>query len=102
MQLINELGFSDIDAQGLTVAPYLVGWLLVIAQAWHSDRTHDRGWHIVVSASTSLVGYMILAVASENSVGAAYFSLFLVVSGLYSLFPLVMYVIDFPHVYLRE
>lgn len=72
------------------MAPYLVGWFFVILQAWHSDRTHDRGWHIVASASVALVGYIILATASQKSVGAAYFSIFLAIGGLYSLFPLVM------------
>lgn len=42
------------------------------------------------SAGLSLIGYIILAAAVEKSVGAAYFALFLVVGGTYSLFPLVM------------
>ena len=36
--LIVELGFSGIDAQGMTVAPYIAGWFLVVFQAWHSVR----------------------------------------------------------------
>ncbi|KAI0060014.1 MFS general substrate transporter [Artomyces pyxidatus] len=88
--LIRDLGFTSINAQGLTVAPYLVGWFMVLFQAWHSDRTHDRGWHIIAAASTSLIGYIILATSVQKSVGAAYFALFLVVGGNYSLFPLVM------------
>ncbi|KAH0578448.1 hypothetical protein H2248_003594 [Termitomyces sp. 'cryptogamus'] len=88
--LIKDLGFSSIDAQGLTVAPYVVGWFMVFFQAWHSDRTKDRGWHIMLSCSISFIGYIILATAVQKSVGAAYFALFLVVGGNYSLFPLVM------------
>ncbi|GLB39796.1 putative major facilitator superfamily protein [Lyophyllum shimeji] len=88
--LIKNLGFSSINAQGLTVAPYVVGWLLVVLQAWHSDRTRDRGWHVIASCTTSFVGYVILATCVQKSVGAAYFALFLVVGGNYSLFPLVM------------
>ncbi|KXN84014.1 hypothetical protein AN958_00573 [Leucoagaricus sp. SymC.cos] len=88
--LIKDLGFSSINAQGLTVAPYVVGWFMVFLQAWHSDYTKDRGYHIMLSASLSLIGYIILATAVQKSVGAAYFALFLVVGGNYSLFPLVM------------
>ncbi|KAF8902600.1 MFS general substrate transporter [Gymnopilus junonius] len=88
--LIKGLGFSAINAQGLTVAPYVVGWLMVVLQAWHSDRTKDRGYHIMVSCLISFVGYIILATSVQKSVGAAYFALFLVVGGNYSLFPLVM------------
>ncbi|KAF5348886.1 hypothetical protein D9756_009799 [Leucocoprinus leucothites] len=88
--LIKGLGFSSINAQGLTVAPYVVGWFMVYLQSWHSDYTKDRGYHIMFSATLSLIGYIILATSAEKSVGAAYFALFLVVGGNYSLFPLVM------------
>ncbi|KII91689.1 hypothetical protein PLICRDRAFT_136092 [Plicaturopsis crispa FD-325 SS-3] len=88
--LIKELGFSSIDAQGMTVAPYVVGWFMVIFQAIHSDRTRDRGYHIMLSAATSTIGYVILATCVQKSTGAAYFALFLVVGGNFSMFPLVM------------
>lgn len=88
--LIKGLGFSSINAQGMTVAPYAVGWFMVFFQAWHSDRTRDRGWHIMLSCGLSIIGYIILATSVHKSVGAAYFALFLVVGGNYSLFPLVM------------
>ncbi|EMD37054.1 hypothetical protein CERSUDRAFT_114954 [Gelatoporia subvermispora B] len=88
--LINQLGFSSIDAQGLTVAPYAIGWVMVVLSAWHSDRTRDRGLHIMAMTLTSCVGYIILATSVQNSVGAGYFALFLVVGGNFSLFPLVM------------
>ncbi|KZT28221.1 MFS general substrate transporter [Neolentinus lepideus HHB14362 ss-1] len=88
--LIRGLGFSSINAQGMTVAPYAAGWFLVCFQAWHSDRTRDRGWHVMASTAISFVGYVILATSVQKSVGAAYFALFLVVGGNFSLFPLVM------------
>ncbi|PPQ69672.1 hypothetical protein CVT24_001205, partial [Panaeolus cyanescens] len=88
--LIKDLGFSSINAQGLTVAPYVVGWFMVLFQAWHSDRTKDRGYHIMGSCLVSFIGYIILATSVQKSVGVAYFALFLVVGGNYSLFPLVM------------
>ncbi|KAH9474770.1 MFS transporter prlL [Psilocybe cubensis] len=88
--LIKNLGFSSINAQGLTVAPYVVGWFMVFLQALHSDRTRERGYHIMASCAVSFIGYIILATSVQKSVGAAYFALFLVVGGNYSLFPLVM------------
>lgn len=88
--LIRDLGFSSINAQGLTVAPYIVGWAIVVLQSWHSDRTKDRGFHVMASCALSFVGYVILATSVQKSVGFAYFALFLVIGGNYSLFPLVM------------
>jgi hypothetical protein len=74
----------------MTVAPYVFGWFMVFLQAWHSDKTKDRGYHIMGSCAVSFVGYLILATSVQKSVGAAYVALFLVVGGNYSLFPLVM------------
>ncbi|KAF8800650.1 MFS general substrate transporter [Phlegmacium glaucopus] len=74
--LIKDLGFSSINAQGLTVAPYVVGWFMVVFQSWHSDRTKDSGWHIMGSCAVSFIGYLILATSVQKSVGAAYFALF--------------------------
>ncbi|KAI0672413.1 MFS general substrate transporter [Trametes maxima] len=93
--LINELGFTPLASQGLTVAPYAAGWFLVLFQAWHSDRTRDRGYHIMFSTALSCVGYIVLAAlagrgTSSRMIGGRYFALFLVVGGNYSLFPLVM------------
>ncbi|KAJ7581315.1 MFS general substrate transporter [Mycena floridula] len=82
--------FSSINAQGLTAAPYAAGWFMVLFQAIHSDKTKDRGYHIMLSCAVSFIGYVILATSVQKSVGAAYFALFLVVGGNYSLFPLVM------------
>ncbi len=94
-QLINELGFTPLASQGLTVAPYAAGWFMVIFQALHSDRTRDRGYHIMLSTAVSCVGYIVLAAlatrgTSTSTIGGRYFALFLVVGGNYSLFPLVM------------
>ncbi|KAF7292812.1 MFS general substrate transporter [Mycena indigotica] len=88
--LIKNLGYTAINAQGMTVAPYAAGWFAVVFQAWHSDKTRDRGYHVMVSTITSFVGYIILATSVQKSTGAAYFALFLVVGANYSLFPLVM------------
>ena len=68
---------------------------MVFFQAWHSDRTHDRGYHIMLSTAVSFIGYIILAAlatkgTSSNIIGGRYLGLFLVVGGNYSLFPLVM------------
>jgi len=88
--IINGLGFSALNSQGLTVAPYAFGYLFTIVQAIHSDHTRERGWHVMFSAAVSCIGYIILAICSQSSVGASYFALFFVIGGNFSLFPLVM------------
>lgn len=89
-QLIDNLGFSPIEAQALSVAPYVVAYLLVFALARHSDYMRQRGWHVMAACMMSTIGYVILATTAGQSKGVAYFALFLVVGGVFSLFPLVM------------
>ncbi|KAF9523136.1 MFS general substrate transporter [Crepidotus variabilis] len=88
--IIKELGFSSLHAQGLSATPHLAGYVMVLFQAWHSDRTRERGWHVMASSASAVVGYVILATCSQKSVGASFFALFLVVGGNFSLFPLVL------------
>lgn len=68
---------------------------MVFFQAWHSDRTRDRGYHVMLSTAVSCIGYIVLAALARGGntprlIGGRYFALFLVVGGNYSLFPLVM------------
>ncbi|RPD54876.1 hypothetical protein L227DRAFT_615888 [Lentinus tigrinus ALCF2SS1-6] len=92
---LSTLGFTPLASQGLAVVPYAAGWFMVVFQALHSDRTRDRGYHIILSTAISCMGYIVLAALatrgnSANTIGGRYFALFLVVGGNYSLFPLVM------------
>ena len=89
-QIINEFGNSPVNSLGLTVGPYLVGWAMVWTQAWHSDKTRDRVYHIMVSAMVAFIGYVILATQAEKSHRLSYFACYLCLGGAYSLFPLVM------------
>ena len=91
--LINKLGYSTIQAEGLTAGPYFAGMFIVWLQAWHSDKTRDRGYHIMSSAIMSIVGYLILIIYSEKNHIVSYIATYLVVAGIWSLFPLVMYVV---------
>ena len=83
-----------MNAQGMTAALYAVGFLIVLLQSWHSDKTKDRGYHVMASSAMSVTGYIILATSVQKSV--AYFALFLVIGGNHSLFPLIMYALYWP------
>ena len=75
--VLNEMGFTAIDAQGLTAPPYFVAFLVTIGSAYVADKTQQRGLTILVVSVISAVGYVILA--STVSVPARYFAVFLAV-----------------------
>ncbi|KAF7173643.1 hypothetical protein CNMCM6106_007697 [Aspergillus hiratsukae] len=79
--ILNEMGFTAIDAQGLTAPPFFASFLVTIATTWVADRIQQRG---LVVASLSLmggVGYLLMATCS--SVGVRYLGVFLAACGIF-------------------
>ncbi|KAF7319347.1 MFS domain-containing protein [Mycena chlorophos] len=96
--VIKNLGFNPITTQGLTAAPYAAAFVVNLIQTAHSDKSRQRGFHMMLAAALSFTGYTILLVAVSASGGGmrdasaaryGYFALFLVVIGNSSLVPLV-------------
>lgn len=75
------MGFSSVNAQGLTAPPFFLSFLTVIATTYIADRTQQRG--IMVASLTAIggIGYVILA--TSRSVGARYFAIFIAAAGIF-------------------
>ena len=48
--ILKGLGYSSINAQGLTAPPYFVAFLCVILTTWIVDRLQQRGFVVMVMA----------------------------------------------------
>lgn len=79
--ILEEMGFSAINAQGLTAPPYFLSFLITIFSTWVADRTQQRGYTIMALSIVGGVGYVILA-ASEV-VGVRYFGVYLAAAGIF-------------------
>uniref|UniRef100_A0A060T1F9 ARAD1C20174p n=1 Tax=Blastobotrys adeninivorans TaxID=409370 RepID=A0A060T1F9_BLAAD len=79
--IVESLGYTSINAQGLTAPPYLFTTLCVLAAAWISDKYMQRGILIIVLASVSAAGWLILALCHNN--GVKYFAIFLAAGGIF-------------------
>ncbi|EFQ88833.1 hypothetical protein PTT_15113 [Pyrenophora teres f. teres 0-1] len=51
--IVTGLGYTSIQAQLLTVPPWVVGFFIAITISYSADHFNARGWHITI---TSLVG----------------------------------------------
>lgn len=65
--IINEMGFSAINAQGLSAPPYFISFLVVIASTFIADRTGQRGITILILSCIGAIGYILLAATSSTS-----------------------------------
>ncbi|KAL1970949.1 hypothetical protein VTN77DRAFT_2783 [Rasamsonia byssochlamydoides] len=76
--IISQMGaFSTIQSNGLSAPPYVACWITIVACAFISDRYNLRGPFVVGAAVVAAIGYIILA--TQTTVAARYFGLFLAV-----------------------
>ncbi|KAF2495737.1 MFS general substrate transporter [Lophium mytilinum] len=79
--ILKEMGFSSVNAQGLTAPPFFVSFLLTVGTTYIADRTQQRGYVLMVLTVVGGIGYVILATA--HNVGARYFGVFLAAAGIF-------------------
>ncbi|KAL3417371.1 major facilitator superfamily transporter [Phlyctema vagabunda] len=79
--ILKEMGFSAINAQGLSAPPYFLAFLLVIGTTWLADRTQQRGLTIVILSLVGATGYIVLATTSAT--GPRYAGVFLAAAGIF-------------------
>lgn len=79
-----EIGGGDENVTSLllTAPPYVLGTFCTFFVAWDSDRRSDRGLHIMIPLSFSVLGF-IVTVATGNA-SARYAMTFLYASGCFS------------------
>ncbi|EED15609.1 allantoate permease, putative [Talaromyces stipitatus ATCC 10500] len=82
--IVQRLGYSVVKTNLWTVAPNLVGAVVLLCVAKSSDYFRERTFHIVFSLTLSLVGMVILAAIDViQHKAVAYFACFLMASGAY-------------------
>ena len=79
--VLKEMGFSSVNAQGLTAPPYFLSFLMVILTCYIADRTQQRGLMVAALTCIGGIGYVILA--TSHSIGARYFGIFLAAAGIF-------------------
>lgn len=79
--ILTAMGFTSINAQGLTAPPYFLSFLVCIGTTYVADRTQQRGLMIAGLSVVGGVGYVLLA--TVRSVGVRYLGVFLAASGVF-------------------
>jgi MFS family permease len=86
--ILRDLGYTAIQAQLRSVAPYVCACAMGIAIAYCSDRAGVRGPFVFGCSITSAIGYIIL-VASDSAV-AKYAAVFLSAMGMFAAGPIII------------
>lgn len=79
--ILTTMGYSNINAQGLTAPPYFLSFLVCIGTTYIADRTQQRGLVIAALSLIGGIGYILLA--TIHSVAVRYLGVFLAAAGVF-------------------
>lgn len=86
--ILKDMGYSNINAQGLSAPPYFVAFLCALSTTWLADRTQQRGLVVMATSCVGGIGYIILA--TVDKVAVRYFATFLAASGVFATIPNIL------------
>ena len=68
--IISDHGLSQLTGNLLSLPIYGTASVLMVAHAIHSDRTHERYWHVLTMNIVGVAGLLFTAIAMSTSTGA--------------------------------
>lgn len=86
--ILKDMGYSSIDAQGLSAPPYFMAFLFAMITTFIADRTQQRGLVLIITSLVGGIGYIVLA--TVTTVGVRYFAVFLASAGVFSTIPNIL------------
>lgn len=87
-QIVRGFGYSTTITLVLTAPPYIFAAVGSYVNAWHSDRSKERGWHYAIPVVVASCGFVICLATSNAS--ARYGASFIYVGGMYIANPMIM------------
>ncbi|KAK9370596.1 major facilitator superfamily domain-containing protein [Lipomyces kononenkoae] len=87
-EIIKEMGYTAVHAQGLSAPPYIVAWLSVIAATFVAAKYQMRSALIIPFSILGAVGYLILAIVTVT--GVRYFAIYLCAVGMFTTVGVIM------------
>lgn len=86
--IIQDMGYTSINAQGLSAPPSFAAFAAALGTTWVADRKQQRCIVILGSSLVGGVGFILLACV--ETVGVRYFATFLASAGVFSVVPNVL------------
>jgi MFS transporter, ACS family, tartrate transporter len=64
-QIIKSFGLSNMQVGVLNAIPPTVAVAAMYLWSWHSDRTNERTWHVVIACLTAAIGLALAGISSS-------------------------------------
>ncbi|PKX94190.1 putative MFS transporter [Aspergillus novofumigatus IBT 16806] len=88
--ILNQLGYSAVRAQVMSIPVYCVATVIALSAAYASDRLRHRYLFTLAGCLIATMGYVILLCQASVPVGARYFAVFAITGGGYLTQPILM------------
>ncbi|EME40314.1 hypothetical protein DOTSEDRAFT_137424 [Dothistroma septosporum NZE10] len=79
--IVSGLGYTSIEAQLMTVPPWVVGYCACLFLGWSADHFNMRGWHITASSILGGIGWLTAGLLPADAYTARYGCLMLCACG---------------------
>ncbi|KAH7038367.1 major facilitator superfamily domain-containing protein [Microdochium trichocladiopsis] len=79
--ILADMGYTSINAQGLSACPYIAAWFVCVGTSMLSDRVAQRGVFVVFFSLVGAAGYTMMSQLTGTAV--RYASTFLVCAGVF-------------------
>jgi len=79
--IVNGLGYDSLQANLMTVPPWICGYIVCLLLAWSADTRNARGWHVAGSSIVGGIGWLVQATLPPDAYKVRYAMLFLCASG---------------------
>ncbi|KAI9495156.1 major facilitator superfamily domain-containing protein [Zychaea mexicana] len=82
--IVRGMGFTSLNAQAMTVPPYILASITILINGHSAARCGERGLHVVASVLLSVVGYIMLIALQGDSLAGRYVATMLITTGAFS------------------
>ncbi|GIK04455.1 hypothetical protein Aspvir_008538 [Aspergillus viridinutans] len=88
--ILNQLGWTAVRAQVMSIPVYCVATVIALSAAYASDRLRHRYLFTLAGCLIATMGYVILLCQASVPIGARYFAVFAITGGGYLTQPILM------------
>lgn len=85
--IVAGLGYTSIQAQLLTVPPWVIGFFVAITLSYSADRFDARGWHVTIASTVGGIGWLTAGLLPADAYVKRYGCLCLAACGAFPVAP---------------
>lgn len=79
--IIEDIGYSSVQAQGLSAPPYLASYFVCLSASFLSDRAGNRSYFLSALSTVGAIGYLVQSLVKDGAV--RYFATYLICAGVF-------------------